>query len=193
MEVKASLNNLRMSAQKTRLLADIVRKMPVDKALAQLGFANKLAAQPVKKLLQSGIANAVNNFNLDKANLYIKEIMVNEGRTLKRFMPKAHGRATTIRKRGCHILLTLGEIKESGITEAKKVKIDEPVKLADLNKTSKKDQSAKIKIPKSTVKNSEVVTKDIEETASVGRHGHAKIEGATTANFSKRVFRRKSG
>ena len=74
MEVKASLKHLRMSAQKVRLVIDIVRKMPVVSALDQLKFVNKKACLPVRKLIKSAIANAVNTYELDKNNLFIQEI-----------------------------------------------------------------------------------------------------------------------
>lgn len=134
MEVKAKLNHLRMSPRKVRLVIDVIRKMPVDAALDQLRFANKLAAEPVAKLIKSAIANGINTYDLDRDNLYIKEIRSDEGVTLKRWMPRAHGRATSIRKRGCHISLVLGEIKESGKKEKKVVKVADPVKLEKLVK-----------------------------------------------------------
>lgn len=138
MEVKASLKHLRMSPRKIRLVIDVVRKMPVAQALDQLKFINKLAAEPVAKLINSAIANAVNTYSLEKDNLFIKEIRSDEGVMLKRWMPRAHGRATSIRKRGCHLNLTLGEIKDSGPKEKKVVKTDEPVKLEKLSKEGEK-------------------------------------------------------
>jgi len=138
MEVKASLKHLRMSPQKVRLVINVIRKMPVTAALDQLKFVNKLAAEPVAKLIRSAIANAENTYNLDKDNLFIKEIRSDEGVMLKRWMPRAHGRATSIRKRGCHISLTLGEIKDSGPKEKKAVKAAEPVKLEKLAKEGEK-------------------------------------------------------
>ena len=134
MEVKANLKHLRMSPRKIRLVIDVVRKMPVDAALDQLRFIGKLAAEPVSKLIKSAIANGVNTYGLDRDNLYIKEIRSDEGVMLKRWMPRAHGRATSIRKRGCHLSLVLGEIKESGLKEKKVVKAADPVKLEKLVK-----------------------------------------------------------
>lgn len=138
MEIRASLKHLRMSAQKTRLVVDVIRKMPVLSALDQLQFVNKLAATPVTGLIKSAIANAENTYGLEKSNLYVKEIRVDEGLTLKRWMPRAHGRATTIRKRACHIHLVLAEIKESGKAEKKVVKTADPVKLEKLVKEGEK-------------------------------------------------------
>lgn len=139
MEIKASLKHLRMSAQKTRLVADVVRTMPVGEALDQLKFMNKLAAKPMATLINSAIANAVNTYSLERNNLYIKELKIDEGLTLKRWMPRAHGRATTIRKRGCHINLVLAEINESGKAKKKEVKTEAPVKLEQLAKESEKE------------------------------------------------------
>jgi large subunit ribosomal protein L22 len=144
MEVKASLKHLRMSAQKIRLVIDLVRGLPVAAALDQLRFNNKLAARPVAKLLKSAIANGVNTYNLASDNLYIKEIKADEGVTLKRWMPRAHGRATSIRKRACHINLTLAEIKDSGKKEKKVVKAAEPVKLEKLAKEGEKTMAKNV-------------------------------------------------
>jgi large subunit ribosomal protein L22 len=134
MEVKANLKHLRMSPRKIRLVIDVVRKMPVETALDQLRFMNKLAAEPVAKLIMSAIANGENTYSLERSNLYIKEVRSDEGVMLKRWMPRAHGRACSIRKRGCHLSLVLGEIKESGKKEAKVVKAADPVKLEKLAK-----------------------------------------------------------
>lgn len=142
MEVKASLKNLRMSPRKVRLVIDVIRKMSVSEALDQLKFVNKLAAEPIAKLIKSAVANAENTYSLDKNNLFIKEIRSDEGIMLKRWMPRAHGRATSLRKRGCHLTLTLGEIKDSGPKEKKVVKTQEPVKLEKLAKEGEKATKA---------------------------------------------------
>ena len=138
MEVKASLKHLRMSAQKVRLILDVVRKMPVVAALDQLRFINKRASLPVAKLIKSAIANAENTYSLEKSNLFIKEIRADEAVTMKRWMPRAHGRATSIRKRGCHVTLVLKEIQDSGKHEKKVVQVAEPVKLENLAKEGEK-------------------------------------------------------
>jgi len=127
-----------MSPRKARLVIDIVRRMPVEAALDQLRFINKKATEPIAKLINSAIANAINTYNLEKSNLYIKEIRSDEGVMLKRWMPRAHGRATSIRKRGCHLNLVLAEIKESGKKEKKVVKVADPVKLDKLAKEGEK-------------------------------------------------------
>jgi len=192
MEVKASLKHLRMSPRKVRLVIDIIRKMPVDTALDQLRFINKLAADPVAKLIKSAIANAVNTYSLEKSNLYIKEIRSDEGVMLKRWMPRAHGRATSIRKRGCHLNLILAEIKASGQKAKKVLKVADPVKLeklvADSAKTAKVTKAKK----ESKTKNAAAVEKTAEiiDPRMEGHHAHAKVEGK---GFSAKMFRRKSG
>lgn len=194
MEVKASLNHLRMSPRKVRLVIDVIRKMPVLLALDQLKFINKKATEPIARLLKSAIANGVNTYSLVDSNLYIKEIRSDEGVMLKRWMPRAHGRATSIRKRGCHLNIVLAEIKESGQKEKKVVKAADPVKLEKLAKEglkaakAKKDQKElKTKKPESLEKGKEIVDPRME-----GHHSHAKVEGGTKG-FAGKVFRRKSG
>jgi large subunit ribosomal protein L22 len=147
MEVRAKVKFIRISPRKVRLIADVVRGLGVEKALNQLKFTNKKSAHPVYKLIESGLANAENNYDLDKNNLFIKEIRVDEGKTLKRFMPRAYGRATPIRKRTSHINLIIGEIKDSGVVESKKQEVEAPVSLEELSKQaeegSKKDKKKK--------------------------------------------------
>jgi large subunit ribosomal protein L22 len=191
MEVKAKVKFIRMSPTKIRLVANLIKKMPVAKALDQLQFINKLAAKPVAKLVESAIANAEHNFELAKDNLFIKEITVGDGPTLKRWLPRAHGRATPIRKRTCHLNLVLAEIKASGKTGAKKQNLAAPIKL---EAKPKQDSEVKIKEKVKTEKN--IATKEegkvIEDPRMEGRHGHAKIEGGAKG-FTAKMFRRKSG
>lgn len=158
MEVKASLKHLRMSARKIRLVIDVIRKMPVKTAIDQLKFNNKKASLPVIKLIESAIANAENTYSLEKDNLFIKTIKADEGVTLKRWMPKAHGRATAIRKRGCHVDVVLGEIKESVKKEKKVVAVAEPVKLEKLVKEGEKATS-KASASKSVSKKNDIIEK----------------------------------
>jgi large subunit ribosomal protein L22 len=134
METKAKAKHIRMSPKKVRLVVDVIRGKEVNKALAQLNFINKKAVKPVKKAVESALANAQHNYELDKNNLYIKEICVDKGRTLYRYTPRALGRATPIRKRTSHINVTLGEIVDSGVVESKKPEVEAPVKLEEMAK-----------------------------------------------------------
>jgi large subunit ribosomal protein L22 len=195
MEVKAKIKFIRMSPTKIRLVANLIKKLPVAKALDQLQFINKAAARPVAKLINSAIANAEHNFELVKDNLFIKEITVNQGPTLKRWQPKAHGRATPLRKRTSHVNLVLGEIKDSGKITAKKQAVEAPIKLET---QPKKDSAVKLKdsvkeeIVEPKIEDQVEKGKVITDPRMEGRRGHAKIEGGTKG-FAAKMFRRKSG
>ncbi|PIS05442.1 MAG: 50S ribosomal protein L22 [Candidatus Buchananbacteria bacterium CG10_big_fil_rev_8_21_14_0_10_42_9] len=123
---RARLSRLRISPRKVRLVVDMVRGLPVEQALDQLNFSAKAAARPVHKLIKSAVANAEHNQNLSVGNLFIKTITVDDGPTLKRYKPRAMGRATPIRKRTSHVKLILSEIKASKKTEVKLYKSKEP-------------------------------------------------------------------
>jgi large subunit ribosomal protein L22 len=109
MESKASLNFARVGAQKARLVADIVRGKSVDQALKTLTYLNKKSAELIKKLIESAAANAENRKTMNTDNLYVKTITVDGGPAIKRFRPRAQGRAFGIRKKMAHISVTLGE------------------------------------------------------------------------------------
>ena len=98
-----------MAPRKVRLIVNLIKKMPVSEAEAQLKFQSKRAAGPVLKLLKSSVASAVNNFNLSPENLFIFNIFADQGPTLKRFRPRAFGRAGEIQKKTSHITLILEE------------------------------------------------------------------------------------
>ena len=111
MEAKAILRSARISAQKVRLGADQVRGLPVARALDLLKFSDKKAANMIRKVVESAIANAENNNGADVDALKVKTIMVDEGPSLKRFMARAKGRGTRITKRTSHITVVVGEGK----------------------------------------------------------------------------------
>ncbi len=112
MLVKVKLKNLRIAPRKVRLVADLVRGKKVIEAQTSLDFLVKEAAKPIKKLLDSAVASVKkNNSQVDINNLYISEIIVDEGRTLKRWRPSSRGRSASIFKRNSHVLLSLSEIK----------------------------------------------------------------------------------
>ncbi len=106
-EVTAKLNFLRISPRKVRLVVDLVRGKKALRAVDVLSILNKKSSEPVKKLLLSAIANAKHHFNLVEDSLKITKIIVNEGPTIKRWMPRARGKATMIRKRTAHINMVL--------------------------------------------------------------------------------------
>ncbi len=115
MQVKAHARHIRMSSRKVRLVIDLIRGARVEKAQTQLRFANKLAAEPVLKLLNSAIANAVHNFQLNKDDLKITSITADEGPILDRWHPRAHGRAMPIRKRSTHISIILEAVPQKAV------------------------------------------------------------------------------
>jgi len=113
MEVLARSKNIRMSARKLRLVADVVRGLPADQALAILQHLRRQAAQPLLLTLKQGVANAVNNFALPKDSLKVKMLEIGEGPTFKRGRPASRGRWHQIFKRTSHIRMILeGEKKE---------------------------------------------------------------------------------
>ncbi|HZS43312.1 MAG TPA: 50S ribosomal protein L22 [Candidatus Paceibacterota bacterium] len=105
--MRAALKTYRQSPRKVRLVADLIRGKKATDALVTLQFANKKAAQELSKLLKSAIANAKTQ-NLSETDLFVKEIQVNKGVTLKRIMPRARGSASAINKRTSHITISLG-------------------------------------------------------------------------------------
>lgn len=111
-QAKATLRSLRCSPQKVGLVAGLIRGLSVDVALKQLSFSRKAVAADVKKLLQSAIANAENNHNLDIDRLFVKEVTVGRGIVMKRFQARARGRAFRIQKPFSNISITLEEKAE---------------------------------------------------------------------------------
>jgi len=111
MEARAVGKYLRVSAQKTRLVADMVRGKKVDEALILLRFTPKKSGRLITKVLRSAMANAENTKAVDLEKLYIKTIKIDQGPRLKRFRPRAMGRATRIIKPSSHITVVLDEKK----------------------------------------------------------------------------------
>ena len=110
MEARAYLRHLRIAPRKVQIVLDLIRNQPADKAMAILKHTPKSASEPLQKLLKSAMANAENNHNMDKNNLYVAEVYANQGPTLKRVRPRAQGRAFRIRKRTSHITIVLKEL-----------------------------------------------------------------------------------
>lgn len=113
MEAKATLKYARVAPRKVRVVLNEVRDLNAEIALAKLRFSPKRAARLVYKVLASAVANANNNFGAsDPSGLYVKECFANEGSTLRRFRPRAMGRATRINKRTSHITVVVAEADE---------------------------------------------------------------------------------
>jgi len=135
-QIKASLNYYRVSPRKVRLVTNLVKGLPVNAAIKQIMFSRKRSSLALLKLLKSAVSNAKNNFHLEPEKLYVKEFRVDEGPTFKRYMPRARGRATIIRKRTSHITLVLSEREKSQITNPPAVRRD-PAKGGGKSQTKK--------------------------------------------------------
>ena len=111
-EAKAIARTVRIAPRKFRLVVDLIRGKQVGEAIAILKHTPKAASPVVEKVLNSAIANAEHNYDLDVNNLVISKVFVDEGATLKRFRPRAQGRASAINKRTSHITIVVSEKKE---------------------------------------------------------------------------------
>lgn len=112
MQAKAVARTVRIAPRKVRLVVDLIRGKQIGEAVAILNHTPKAASIVVEKLLKSAAANAEHNYEMDLNNLFVSEIFVDEGPTLKRFRPRAMGRASAINKRTSHITLVVSEKKE---------------------------------------------------------------------------------
>lgn len=117
--ITASLTNYRQSPRKVRSVANLVRGKSVDQALNTLSYLSKKAADPIFTLIMSAVANAKNNFNIEKEGLVIKELRVDVGQTMKRRMPRARGNSYPINKRNSHVRLVLDMKPEKKVKEVK--------------------------------------------------------------------------
>ncbi len=108
---RAIAKHVRISSRKVKSVIDLIRGLPVADARAVLMATPNGATEPVSKLLNSAIANAENNLNLMQDTLIVAEVYANQGPTLKRFRPRAQGRATRIRKRTSHITIILDQVQ----------------------------------------------------------------------------------
>lgn len=179
MKVTAKLNNLRKSPRKVRLVANLIKGLDAGIAENQLRFLVKGSAPYFEKLLKSAVANAQNNLGLDKDNLYIKDVIVDEGKKLKRWLPRAHGRASLLLKRSSHIEIILAEkvegkgrkkVKKQEIKDVKKVEIEKKVGEEEVKEEKK-----------------EVIKEKIEKEFL-----DEKKKGAGEKGFLRKIFRRKS-
>ncbi|GAB6172279.1 50S ribosomal protein L22 [Paradesulfitobacterium aromaticivorans] len=112
MQAKAIAKYIRISPRKVRQVVDLIRGKKVNDAFAVLQFTPKGSTEPVVKVLKSAVANAEHNLELSSDNLFVTEVFVDQGPTLKRIKPRAMGRADVIRKRTSHITVVVGEKKE---------------------------------------------------------------------------------
>jgi large subunit ribosomal protein L22 len=193
MKVTAKLNNLRIAPRKTKLVADLIRGLDVAAALDQLEAHVKRTSPHMKKLLESAIANGENNLGLDKSNLYVYDVLVGAGPTLKRWMPKAFGRAGQIAKRTSKLEIVLEERVEGKGRKTKE----------QMEQEKKKRLEEKKKAEKAEAKEREEKEKDREKEKETQETGEARTERTReTKNqeqgrkdnktWKNRIFRRKS-
>ncbi len=159
MDIKAKARYVRISPRKIRLVLDAVRNLNPEKAVISLTLMPQKASRPVRKLIESAIANAENNFKLKKEDLSIKHLVADDGPTIKRWRARAFGRAAMIRKRTSHISVVLTDGKEEVVELDKKdkketkksevadksVKPDKPVKTEKTKKVEEKIKESKAK------------------------------------------------
>ena len=182
MQVSAKLDNLRRSPRKTRLVAVLLRGLDVSDAENQLKFLVKGSAPSYQKLLKSAVANAENNFGLDKDNLFIKDIVVNEGPKFKRWLPRAYGRASLILKKTSIIEIILEEKVEG--KNRKKIEKKHEIKDVKPEKLEKKEKEGAEEAKEE--KKEAVKEREIKEFMD------DKKKAAESKGFLKKVFRRKS-
>jgi len=165
---KAVLRYLKMTPRKVRFVADLIKGLPVAEAQAQLMAEKRRAAQPLLKLLRSGIANAKNNLRMNVERLYIENIRVDQGPMLKRQLPRARGIATPIEKKMSHVTLVLSEedvVPPPRFTILVKKKVKLPKEERPKAKREKSETEEKVEIRPKTA----------------------------TPGFFRRIFRRKAG
>ena len=120
MQTSSTHKYLRIAPRKVRLVAELIKGKKVGEAKAILQFTVKGATEPLQKALKSVLASAINNFQLEEGNLYVLKVVVNEGPKLKRYRPRARGRAFPIQKKTSHITIVLNEITPITTVAAKK-------------------------------------------------------------------------
>ncbi|KKR21717.1 MAG: 50S ribosomal protein L22 [Candidatus Moranbacteria bacterium GW2011_GWA2_39_41] len=182
MKVSAKLNNFRMPNRKVKLVADLMIGMDVVDALNQLNATAKKTAPFLITLLDSAIANGENNFGISKDNMYIFDVVVKEGITLKRWMPKAYGRATPIRRRSSHIEIVLEERVEGKDRKTKE----------QLEKEKKARLDARKKLEKDSIDKQEKETKAIEKNEVKSKDARTETK-ASDKGWAKKMFNRKAG
>lgn len=163
-EVKAQLNGLRIAPRKVRAVTNLLKGKDVVYVLNQMEFLMKKPVLPLIKLLNSAIANAENNFNMIKENLYIKEFLVDEGIKLKRYRPKAQGRSGEIQKKTSKVRLVLDERVVGLKRQASEKNVQKELRMVEKEKSE---------------------TKQYEIKTEIGK------KSDTSGGFVKRLFRRK--
>ncbi|MBP9751539.1 MAG: 50S ribosomal protein L22 [Candidatus Moranbacteria bacterium] len=179
MQVVAHLNNLKIAPRKVRLVAHSIAGMSADEALTELGKQVKRSSDPMEKLLRSAIANAEHNFGLDPSNLFVLSVTVGDGARLKRWQPRAFGRANPILRRLSKVTLTLEETIE-GLNRKDPMKYEAP----------KTESVEPIESEKKTTEGNTLLA--AEEKKEAKKDVSVKQEMKERKNAVKRVYQRKS-
>jgi large subunit ribosomal protein L22 len=184
MKVNAQLNNLRIAPRKAKLVADLIRGLDVNNAGNQLNLTVKKTSSYLKKLLESAVANAENNFGLDRDNLYIFDVIVNAGSSYKRWMPRAYGRASMILKRTSQVNLILEER-----VEGKGRKTKEQMEKEMKQRVEAKKKEEKERIEEKNKKEKSALTRGDDRSSKRGGEESRKEAKKT---WTSKIFRRKS-
>lgn len=191
MQVTAKLNNLRMAPRKVRLVASLVKGRDVGSAKTELSFMPKKTAGIILKLLNSAAASAKHNFNLEESNLYILKLIVDAGPSLKRWMPRAMGRAAPILKRTSNVSLILEEREPGMVKMAKKQKSGQAEK-PETEKLAALPDTAETISAVSETKLSKQKPVFVDKPYGAQQQGRKKFFSRQTFGGIKRMFRRKS-
>jgi len=150
----------RLSASKARVVLDLIRDADLEQAREELQFCDRGAATVISKVLESAVSNAENNENLSADELYVAECWADEGPTLKRWRPRARGRATRINKRTCHITVVVAQLSEDEL-EMRATRL-----AASGRRSADQDRAARVAASKETEEEAEVVEAEIPEDAT---------------------------
>ncbi len=179
-EVRAQLENLRMAPRKVRAVAALIKKRDVVYALNQLEYFVRRPAPVLAKLIRSAVANAENSYHMVKENLYIKNLIVEEGMKLKRYLPRAQGRATEIQKKTSRIILVLDERVPGMKQEPKKARAAETEQAAPA--------------PDSEQQKEDITPTETKKDARSKQHSERELgkKPGIFSNLRKRFFSRKA-
>ena len=150
----------RLSASKARVVLDLIRDADLEQAREELQFCDRAAATVISKVLESAVSNAENNENLSADELYVAECWADEGPTLKRWRPRARGRATRINKRTCHITVVVAQLSDDEL-EMRATRL-----AASGRRSADQDRAARVAASKETEEEAEVVEAEIPEDAT---------------------------
>lgn len=172
MQSTSTLRYLRIAPRKVRLVADLIKGKNVAEAKAILKYATKGAAEPLQKTLQSAIAGATHNLQLQEGNLYVSKVTVSEGPKLKRYRPRARGRAYPIQKKTSHITVIVDEIAPSAEASVQKKRGS--------------------KTPIAAVKQEGTAGPGKKEAAKAKFRAQKEVASSKGQGVGKRIFRRKT-